>query len=342
MRSRYAVAAAGVLAVAAVAVLVLRFPGSDPATASADPLDLPTVRVEPRDLMIDHEVVGALEPTSSLDVTAPAAGTVVEVAPSGSVVGSGSILAVVGDEPVAVLEGELPAWRDLVVGDEGPDVEQLETALVSAGFDPDGVITVDEEYTSATAEMVEDWQEEIGAEPTGEVRHGAVVFLPEPMRVESVAVEPGALVAAGDTLVGLASLGRVAVADVPVADVAALAPGDPVTVRLPDRETLDGTVATVVAQTDTSTRRLTVELPGAPESLAGLGAVDVDVLWTEAVAEDVATLPATAFRRLEDGTYVVDVVDGGELRALTVEPGRQVGSRVEVAGVPRDADVVAP
>jgi multidrug efflux system membrane fusion protein len=308
---------------------------------AADPVDLQTVAVDNRDLVIEHEVVGRLAPAASLDVASPAEGTLLTVADLGSVVSAGAILAVVDDRPVVVLDGDTPAWRELSVGSEGVDVEQLEAALVGAGFDADANVTVDEEYTSATASMVEEWQESLGADPTGIVGRGAVVFLESPMRVESTTVDVGALVAVGDVLVGLASLDRVATADVAVADTLDLAIGDAVSVRLPDRSTLQADVGSITAGTDTSTRSVTVDIEES-ESVIGLGSSDVDLSWSETVALDVPTLPSGVFRRLENGTYVIDIVGDGGIEVLVVELVRHVGSRVEVSGVPVDAQVLSP
>ena len=44
----------------------------------------------------------------------------------------------------------------------GPDVLQLETALVALGYDPDNEVIVDREFTSETAAMVERWQQHLG------------------------------------------------------------------------------------------------------------------------------------------------------------------------------------
>jgi hypothetical protein len=335
------------LSVGLLAAATLAAVQPDTTADAVDAIDLPTVEVENRDLVLEHETVGRLTPASSLDVVSPTAGTVVDIASAGSTLSTGSVLAVVDDEPVVVLNGEIPSWRDLGVGDEGADVEQLESALVSAGFDPDQMVTVDEEYTTATATMVEAWQETIGAEPTGDISRIAVVYVADAMRVEFVESPMGAVVASGDLLLELASVERVAVTEVPVADTADLATGASIAVRLPDRTMLDGTVRSVTVAADASVRTVVVAIADAQsdssqtDSLAGLGDVEIDLLWSVSVADDVPTLPAGAFRRLDDGTYVVDIVDDGELESVVVEPGRQVGTRVEVVGVPRGADVVA-
>lgn len=69
----------------------------------------------------------------------------------GGVVAAGDVLMEIAGRPVLVLPGRLPAYRDLVDGDDGPDVLQLERALVSLGYDPG---TVDDVYTAATGAAV--------------------------------------------------------------------------------------------------------------------------------------------------------------------------------------------
>jgi peptidoglycan hydrolase-like protein with peptidoglycan-binding domain len=82
--------------------------------------------------------------------------------------------------------------------DPGHDVQQLEEALVALGYDPDGEVTVDKEFTPATQEMVEAWQEDVGAQSDGVVDFGEVVFLPGPAQVLDVLAPPGSQ--AGDVV----------------------------------------------------------------------------------------------------------------------------------------------
>jgi len=82
----------------------------------------------------------------------------------------------------------------------GPDVLQLETALVALGYDPDDQVTVDREFTSATMVMVERWQSDLGVEVDGIVEARDIVFVPGPAQVieridDTGAVTPGASIA---------------------------------------------------------------------------------------------------------------------------------------------------
>jgi hypothetical protein len=61
---------------------------------------------------------------------------------AGDRVRPGHVIAEIDGQPVILLRGRLPAYRNLHEGDQGPDVAQLQRALVSLGyadFDPSGV-----------------------------------------------------------------------------------------------------------------------------------------------------------------------------------------------------------
>lgn len=117
-------------------------------------------------------------------------GTITAAAEPGAPLAQGDVLYRVDGEPVVVLYGDVPAYRtlfDAPTNLQGEDVEQLEAALVALGYDPDEAVTVDREFTSSTAQMVEAWQEDVGAETDGIVHHGEVIFIPGPAQVRTIA-----------------------------------------------------------------------------------------------------------------------------------------------------------
>ena len=61
----------------------------------------------------------------------------------------GDVVLTVSGRPVFILQGDVPAFRDLVPGLSGTDVRQLEEALRRLGFDPGMVDGVYDEQTSA-------------------------------------------------------------------------------------------------------------------------------------------------------------------------------------------------
>jgi len=119
---------------------------------------------------------------------------------SGDAVDAGDTLFTVNLKPVVVASGDVPAFRDLRIGDSGSDVAQLENLLAGLGFfaaDPNPV------FDEATAAAVETWQESLGVANDGVVRRGDVLFTPElPVRVGATeALIVGAGLSGGEVVV---------------------------------------------------------------------------------------------------------------------------------------------
>ncbi|MGH8656595.1 MAG: peptidoglycan-binding protein [Gammaproteobacteria bacterium] len=76
----------------------------------------------------------------------------------------GSVMLTASGRPLLVLQGEVPAFRDLVPGISGKDVRQLEQGLKRLGFDPG---PVDATYDERTSAAVAKWYSSAGYEPFG-------------------------------------------------------------------------------------------------------------------------------------------------------------------------------
>jgi len=180
----------------------------DPADADQtieESVELTTVQVSSQDLVEAVEWSGTLSSGLTIDVSAPADGIVTASVASGDHIERGDVVVEIDDQPVVALLGEIPMWRDLAEGDDGADVRQLEANLVQLGYDPDGDVTIDDEYTSATEDMVERWEEDLGLEATGEVPMRRVVVLPGPTEVVD-APAVGATARTGSTLMTVDAL----------------------------------------------------------------------------------------------------------------------------------------
>ena len=77
------------------------------------------------------------------------AGVITTVPARGNQLKEGDILLTASGRPVFLLQGETPAYRDLVSGLSGEDVRQLEAALKRLKFDPGPVDGIFDEKTSA-------------------------------------------------------------------------------------------------------------------------------------------------------------------------------------------------
>jgi hypothetical protein len=97
---------------------------------------------------------------------------------AGDTITNGEQLAELDGEPLFVLTGTVPAWRDLTPGESGPDVTELQNALASLGYYDGG--DTPGYFGSATEYAVSLYYEHLGyAVPSsGGVPAADVVFLP--------------------------------------------------------------------------------------------------------------------------------------------------------------------
>lgn len=135
---------------------------AEPPTAS-----LITVPVEERELSTSVVIRGQVEfdDVAEIPVNPSASGsTIITATPKavGDLLAEGEVAIEVASRPLFVLEGELPVFRPLGPGVEGPDVRQLEEALARLGFDPG---TVDDTYDNGTEAAVRDFYRSAGYAP---------------------------------------------------------------------------------------------------------------------------------------------------------------------------------
>jgi peptidoglycan hydrolase-like protein with peptidoglycan-binding domain len=94
----------------------------------------------------------------------PEAGIITSLPTHNAQFQEGEAMLTVSGRPVFILQGAVPAFRDLILGLSGSDVQQLEQALQRLGFDPGSVDGVYDEQTSAA---VAAWYRASGWEPYG-------------------------------------------------------------------------------------------------------------------------------------------------------------------------------
>ncbi len=193
--------------------------------------------------------------SGSLDVTPGVNGTITAAPEVGTVIDQGDVVFEINGEPVIALYGDTPAYRsmqDLSTDMTGLDVSQLETALSALGYTG---FTVDDQFSNATENAVEDWQEDIGADDDGIVNLGEVLFIPGPSVVTSV-TQVGTQVSASQPAVVLATEPLSAGVDVAQLEAALVALGFGEGLTVDDTftlETRDAVIAwqeTVGAETD--------------------------------------------------------------------------------------------
>jgi biotin carboxyl carrier protein len=282
---------------------------------------------------------GALERGTPFTVKSSAGGTVTRLADQGAAVGRGDVLFRVDEEPVTLLSGVVPMYRDLQSGASGADVAQIEANLAELGH---AGFTVDDDYTSSTADAVRAWQQSIGATPTGAVRRGDVIFAPAGGQVDTLRSEVGDVVAPGAPVLDITGADQVVNLEVDVDDLDRFAVDTEVTVLVPGSDERTGTVSrtTVVeaapdpmAEGGAATESVVqVEIAlgeNGPEPLVG---ASVEVVVAVDERTDVLLVPVNALLALAEGGYALEVVaDDGATSLVPVETGLFAEGKVEVS-----------
>jgi len=258
---------AGLVIIVAV-VAAVNFIGTNGSAAeTAAPGKLNFAEVVVTDLVQEETYNGTLGTISSQPVKSQLSGTITEIPVPGDTISQGEALFAINNQPVILLYGELPAFRDITIGEEimtvpsyqsgtvtwvpepgtviqqgdvfyminnqpvfalygdqpayrhlsggyyqeendgtfefnaitqlGYDVLQLEEALIALGYDPNGKVVVDGQFTFETTQMVRNWQRNAGAVDDGIVHFGEIVFIPGLTQVLDILTSPGEQVGGG-------------------------------------------------------------------------------------------------------------------------------------------------
>ena len=330
---RIAAGVGGVAVLAgAVAVAAAGFGGTDLGPSAATDLPPATTPVTRMTLTQTTNVSGTLGYGEPVNVAARGQGTLTWLPAEGATIRRGHQMYRADDAPVPLWYGTLPLYRTLRPGVSGADVEEVEKNLAALGYTG---FTVDDEYTSATATAVSEWQQDLGLTESGRVDPTAVVLAPGAIRVAQVKAALGD--PANGQLLSYTSTTRAVTIALDVAKQGLAKKGSKATITLPDNRTLPGTVSRVgsVATQGQQGEPATIEVVVDVADQSALGRLDqapVDVTLTAAQVADVLTVPVAALLALAEGGYGVQVVSGSSVRYVAVKTGMFANGRVEVSG----------
>ena len=357
------VGAAAVLLTAAATGGVVVMSGGKEATSAALKAPANTAKVEKGRLSAMVSLNGTLTYRARSDgspysLINQAHGTYTELPDAGDKVDCGDVFYRVDDDPVLLLCGTVPAYRDLDGGDVGKDVRQLNRNLHELGYDADAGVDIDpdeNDFTWETEEALEELQDDSGFNETGALDLDDAVFLPKSARIAKVtgglggSASPGAQIAqaTSDTLEVQVNL--------EASQQGEVKKGDRAQITLPGNKSVTGkverlgTVAQAPAGRDDTLGAATIPASislDRPKKASGLDRAPVQVDVTTTGVKSALSVPVLALVGKSGGGFAVEVVRDGELGELVpVELGLfdTATGRVEVEGDLDEGDgVVVP
>ncbi|HEY3682134.1 MAG TPA: peptidoglycan-binding domain-containing protein [Streptosporangiaceae bacterium] len=285
-----------------------------------------TATVARHDLTAREQVDGLLGYSGAYTVLATSRGTLTWVPEIGKVIREGGTAYRVDGDPVKLLYGHTPAYRDLADGVSGPDVEELNRALVALDYASDAQIDPSSDYYgAATADAVQRLQDDMGVTEDGVLHLGQAVFLPTAVRVTAVPGTAGGA-ANGPVLKGTSTTREVTI-DLDAAEQSEVKKGDKVAITMPNNDTTPGRVTKVgtVATSPSSSPDSgaspspTIEVEITPDHPKATGHVDqgpVQVEITTNRVKDALVVPVTALLATTGGGYAVETVDASKRHTL--------------------------
>lgn len=347
LRRRIAVGVIALVVIGAAAVVVVLVRNGHRNAAARTPAAA-TATVRRTDLADYQQVDGVLGYAHDYDVRAPAGkgGTLTWLPGAGEEISRGHRAYAVDGHGVPLFYGSTPLWRPLSEGvDDGHDVYEIEHNLAELGYGSG--MTVDDDFTAATADAVEAWQDDRGVAVTGSVAPGDVLMEPEALRVTKRTAAPGA--AATGPLYSASGTRRVVTVKMPVDQQQLARRGARVRVDLPGGKTVTGRVSDIgtVAQggggdddsgsgADSDVANATIDVDVTLTRASDAGRLDkapVTVEFAGSERKNVLAVPVTALLARPGGGYVVEAVDAeGHRRSVPVRLGVFAQSEVEVSG----------
>jgi len=229
---------------------------------------------------------------------------------------NGDVLYRVNNVPVVLLDGTAVLWRTLSVGDSGADVKAVERALHALGYDDDGAMTVDTEYTSATAAAVKEFQAAKGLSKTGSLTPESVVMHNGPVVAATIVAAVGDSVASDTEIIDIAETSRDVTFAIDASQLASIAVGDTTSVSLPQGGTAKAKVTSVAAAPSTDgTFAVTARV--ADNDVVG-DSWDVTVKFSHVLVKDALLVDPSALIMVEGGGTELRVRRGDTVDSVSV------------------------
>ncbi|MFD5145675.1 peptidoglycan-binding protein [Streptomyces sp. NPDC058401] len=327
--------------------------------------------VEQGSLSSGIQLTGSLVYDAPTPVVAAGKGTLTWLPAVGAVVKVGQKLYEVDGQPVVLMAGDRPMWRDLGPGvPAGSDVEQLERNLLRLGHAKGLGLAADQKFTPDTATAVKRWQKSLGLPETGTVPLGAVTMLPpESVRVQQVGAQLGA--APGSSSVMTVTREDLVVTVRPAENqLSRFKPDGRVRIKTADGTAVEGRVRSLIRGSGPGSgaedgsggpgggsgegsggpggARTTVTIvPDDQQQAQRAGQSAVTVTVVGDTAEHALIVPVTALLALDGGGYGVRVSDGPAPgptpRLVKVQLGLIADAKAQITGDVRPgAQVVIP
>jgi hypothetical protein len=290
-----------------------------------------TATVKRETLTSQSSLSGTLADSGAYTIVNQATGTITTMPEVGKTVRQGGVLYQVSGNPVVLLYGNVPDYRDMSAGLTGADVREFNKALIALGYTTRADVLAAGlgmgYFSAATTTAWEDYQTALGVTvPSATVTLGQVVFLPTAAKISTweTGITPGTSAAPGTALMTATSPVPQVTINLDPSLETEIKAGDKVEIDLPEGGGTTGVVTQVskVASTNDSgvtTVPVYVSLDH-PKAAKDLSSAPVTVKVTTGSVANALVVPVAALMA-RPGGYAVEVTGPGGHHLVKVEVG---------------------
>jgi hypothetical protein len=290
-----------------------------------------TATVKRETLTSQSSLSGTLADSGAYTIVNQATGTITTMPEVGKTVRQGGVLYQVSGNPVVLLYGNVPDYRDMSAGLTGADVREFNKALIALGYTTRADVLAAGlgmgYFSAATTTAWEDYQTALGVTvPSATVTLGQVVFLPTAAKISTweTGITPGTSAAPGTALMTATSPVPQVTINLDPSLETEIKAGDKVEIDLPEGGVTTGVVTQVskVASTNDSgvtTVPVYVSLDH-PKAAKDLSSAPVTVKVTTGSVANALVVPVAALMA-RPGGYAVEVTGPGGHHLVKVEVG---------------------
>jgi len=310
---------------------VFKGSGSRGAGAAGTAYRTSTATVKRETLTSQSSLSGTLADSGAYTIVNQATGTITTMPEVGKTVRQGGVLYQVSGNPVVLLYGNVPDYRDMSAGLTGADVREFNKALIALGYTTRADVLAAGlgmgYFSAATTTAWEDYQTALGVTvPSATVTLGQVVFLPTAAKISTweTGITPGTSAAPGTALMTATSPVPQVTINLDPSLETEIKAGDKVEIDLPEGGVTTGVVTQVskVASTNDSgvtTVPVYVSLDH-PKAAKNLSSAPVTVKVTTGSVANALVVPVAALMA-RSGGYAVEVTGPGGHHLVKVAVG---------------------
>ena len=290
-----------------------------------------TATVKRETLTSQSSLSGTLADSGTYTIVNQATGTITTMPEVGKTVRQGGVLYQVSGNPVVLLYGNVPDYRDMSAGLAGADVREFNKALIALGYTTRADVLAAGlgmgYFSAATTTAWEDYQTALGVTvPSATVTLGQVVFLPTAAKISAweTGITPGAAAAPGTALMTATSPVPQVTINLDPSLETEIKAGDKVAIDLPAGGVTTGVVTQVSKVASTNTAGVTsvpvyVSLDH-PKAARDLSSAPVTVKVTTGSMANALVVPVAALMA-RSGGYDVEVTGPGGHHLVKVQVG---------------------